>query len=410
MKKKFREKNGKVFATFFPQFENIHVTKEVGYIPYILHRDYGYSSYILCYQNGQYDNLDKELPGLKLLFIKRGIGHFIRKSLQVFTKNDNIPLRGVESLCIVIDALPILLKYGKDFDVLQVYHLDDKSILMSWLYRLINRNGIVYLKLDMDPVMCTSDDGRRRSFFYRKAPIDIMSIETKDVLDFMKNKHSFFRLFRDNLYYMPSGIDIKTMVEYRDELIPKEKTILHVGRIGTHQKASELVLDVFAEVSREYPDWDLKLIGSMEDDFPRHYHHFLEQNKDLVDKISYMGIISSRKDLYNEYKKAKILALPSRFESFGLVVAEAGFFRTVTLASDILPVRNMTDGGKLSYLCPVDNSKCFADTLRHMISHDDELAKKASEMPGFISSNFDWNVICGHLNDHILQKMKDKSS
>lgn len=34
-----------VFATFFPGCLNVHLTKDVGMIPYVLYRDFGYDSY-----------------------------------------------------------------------------------------------------------------------------------------------------------------------------------------------------------------------------------------------------------------------------------------------------------------------------------------------------------------------------
>jgi L-malate glycosyltransferase len=404
MEKKSGNENAPVFAAFFPSCENVHLTKDVGSIPYVLHRDYGYRSFLICYQNGEYEDSGKETPGIEFLFMKRGPGYAISKSLKKLLRADSIPIRGVESLCTVLDALPVLLKHRKHIDVLQVYHLDDESILLSWLYHLINNRGIVYLKLDMDPDLCLKDDKKRRSFIYRKAPIDIMSIETREVLEFMKNGHSFFKSFRNNLFYVPNGVDVRNMMPNVDTGIVKEKTILHVGRIGTYQKASEIILDAFASVAQEFPEWKLKLIGPMEKDFYPYFKDFLEKNPGMKDRISYAGVVS-KKDLYSEYNRAKILALPSRFESFGLVVAEAGLFNTVSLASDILPIRELTDNGKLAYLCPIGNTRYFSDTLRYMISHEEELAGKSSFISQYICRNFDWSLICCHLNDRLREKM-----
>ena len=49
-----------VFATFFPDCENIHLTKDIGMIPYVLHRDFGYDAYVICHKNGDYPYLEKE--------------------------------------------------------------------------------------------------------------------------------------------------------------------------------------------------------------------------------------------------------------------------------------------------------------------------------------------------------------
>ena len=48
------------FVTLFPQCQNIHLVKDVGMIPYVMHRDMGYDSYVMCYKNGDYPYLDTE--------------------------------------------------------------------------------------------------------------------------------------------------------------------------------------------------------------------------------------------------------------------------------------------------------------------------------------------------------------
>ena len=39
----------KRFLTLFPELENVHLMKDVGMIPYIMHKEFGYDSYIASY-------------------------------------------------------------------------------------------------------------------------------------------------------------------------------------------------------------------------------------------------------------------------------------------------------------------------------------------------------------------------
>ena len=64
------------FATFFPECENIHLTKDVGMIPYVMHRDMRYDAILISYRNGDYPYLDSEVPGLKMRFMKKGWSRF----------------------------------------------------------------------------------------------------------------------------------------------------------------------------------------------------------------------------------------------------------------------------------------------------------------------------------------------
>jgi len=74
----------------------------------------------------------------------------------------------------------------------------------------------------------------------------------------------------------------------------------------------------------------------------RHFYRFIEELKSkrpsAASRISYLGFVE-RDELYRRYSEAKILLMPSRWESFGLVVAEAGALGNVLLGSDIPPSR-----------------------------------------------------------------------
>ena len=59
----------KRFCTIFPPAENVHLLKDVGMIPYVLYKEYGYNSTIACFNNGTYPALNGEVKGLKIDFI-----------------------------------------------------------------------------------------------------------------------------------------------------------------------------------------------------------------------------------------------------------------------------------------------------------------------------------------------------
>jgi hypothetical protein len=59
------------FVTLFPGATNIHLTKDVGMIPFIMHKYYGYDSTLVCYKNDEYDYLETEVKGLKIDFLEK---------------------------------------------------------------------------------------------------------------------------------------------------------------------------------------------------------------------------------------------------------------------------------------------------------------------------------------------------
>lgn len=412
--KKHRKKI--IFATFFPGCENIHLTKDVGMIPYVLHRDFGYDSHLICYKNGNYPYLETEVSGLKLLFIKKRkcfhleIVKYINRKKTKFAKL-------LRSFCNIIDAFPVIIRYGKKIDIFQVYHLGSESIIIGSIYKIINRKGVLWLKLDMDNRIIESYEEypkkskilikKLRHYLFHKLLsfyFDIISVESKKIYEFIRTKHPLFKKIKEKIYCIPNGVDMDNLAHLNINFTEKENTILHVGRIGTYQKATEIILEAFIKIARDFPSWKLILIGTMEDSFSDYFNNLLKKNEDIQNKIQYLGFVKSKKSLYEYYKKAKILAIPSRFESFGLVATEAGLFGDVILGSDIPSIRDITNDGKFAYLCPIDDNERFIKTLRYMLSHEDELKEMSELSARFIKKEFSWNKICSDLHKIILNK------
>jgi glycosyltransferase involved in cell wall biosynthesis len=93
-------------------------------------------------------------------------------------------------------------------------------------------------------------------------------------------------------------------------------TLLSVGRIE-EQKNHKLLIEAFAELAPEFPNWRLKIVGEGQ------LRPGLEQRVrelGLSDRIAMPG---ATPDIAAEYRSAQLFAMPSTYESFGLVTAEA---------------------------------------------------------------------------------------
>jgi glycosyltransferase involved in cell wall biosynthesis len=405
------------FVTFFPGCQNIHLIKDVGMIPYVMHKDFGYDSYMMCYPNEDYLYLETEVPGLKMILLGHNLP-LLDKAAKFLEGRSSLS-GSIVLLSTLIDSSIALLRSGRDIDILQLYHLKPESFLVGLIYRIINPTGILYLKLDLNlnkelisRNMDHPEHQRRglslRYFLFDLAHFDIISAESRGVYAYMREFFPFFKNCRDRIYYLPDGIDAQRMSTLSRPFEAKKNAIIHIGRIGNPQKASDLALEAFADICEDFPNWELLLIGSMD----RHFYRFIEELKSkrpsAASRISYLGFVE-RDELYRRYSEAKILLMPSRWESFGLVVAEAGALGNVLLGSDIPPFQDMTEGGKLGYLCPVDSLECLTERLRHMLSHNEELGAKSDQISRFIRENFDWKAICGNLNNLILGSSNNRS-
>jgi L-malate glycosyltransferase len=395
------EGNRLSFATFFPRCDNIHLSKDVGMIPYIMHRDFGYDSYLICYKHGEFPYLETEVPGLKMQFLPHKSSF-----LDGYLRTSRMSV-----LSTLIDAFFFLKHNGKNFDIFQLYHLNVESILVGLIYRLINPRGILYLKLDMDPDIVDSYETNRslsaifsiRSILFKLVSFDIISAETKRLAKFLREKYPFLKKYRDKIHYIPNGVDVSRMAPMIGDFNEKENIILHVGRIGSYQKASEIILRAFSRLPLCLGQWRLLLIGPMEEGFAETFKAIVDADKRNAGNIVYLGFVDPKQRLYNYYNRAKILAMPSRYESFGLAAVEAGAFGDLILASDIPSFRELTNDGEFGCLCPIDDIDCFARSLMRFILNEKELREKAERTAEFIAHNYDWHDICSNLDKEITK-------
>jgi glycosyltransferase involved in cell wall biosynthesis len=112
------------------------------------------------------------------------------------------------------------------------------------------------------------------------------------------------------------------VVEYPDcEVDPagdsvSEKTVLSVGRLE-HQKNHATLIEAFATIAGRFPQWRVRIVG---DGSLRGSLEATVSRLGLGERVSLPG---STDRIENEYHRAQLLAVPSRFESFGMVTAEA---------------------------------------------------------------------------------------
>lgn len=94
------------------------------------------------------------------------------------------------------------------------------------------------------------------------------------------------------------------------------KTVLSVGRLEA-QKDHLTLIKAFALISDRFADWNVRIVG---DGSLRSELEVAVSELALTDRVT---MVESTDRIENEYARAQLFAVPSRFESFGLVTAEA---------------------------------------------------------------------------------------
>lgn len=366
------------FVTLFIKTENVHLLKDVGMIPYFLHKKYGWDCVIATHQNSaDYPYLANEVQGLKLDFVKH------------------------THLGKIFDGIRYLKAHAKEIDVLNLYHLNLSTYFYELAFRKYNRIGKIYLKLDMNLVglkTCLAKDlrGMIKQASIRRA--DVVSVETT-VLQRELVKH-----FGQKIIHITNGYYDQMTSLQSEEVLPfkKENVILTVGNLGTKEKATDVLLAAFAKSAPRH-DWTLKLIGPVTEQFQPQITEFYRQYPQLKERVQFLGSIQDKERLMHEYRKAKVFTLPSRSESFGIVLVEAASQGCYLITTDMVPAGYDVNGnGRFGLVVPANNIDALSNAFENLFTANRLWDKEAEEIAAYTKETFCWDAIIELLYQKII--------
>jgi len=197
-------------------------------------------------------------------------------------------------------------------------------------------------------------------------------------------------------YDVGAGVE-KIKVKTSEE---KENIILTVGRLGTEAKNTELLLETLKEI--DLKDWKVYLVGSIDKSFISYKENFFKENPSLIDKIIFTGEIKDRKELYKYYNRAKVFVLPSRWESFGIVMVEAMAFGNYVITSNTCAAKDITNNSEIGKIVKIDSKEELKKELERVISREINLKEKYEKTLNYVS-NFRYSNLVEKLSKRIYK-------
>jgi glycosyltransferase involved in cell wall biosynthesis len=349
-------------------WSNTQLLKECGLIPFMLHKNFGYKAVMVGENTGDYPYLS-QLPGLEMDFIPSSNGdintlinnqtNYINENHQ---KMDVLILRGL---------------YPATFFILQAY-------------RQKRPDGKVYLYLDANSSWVDRIPWKNPFVFDSLGKCDLISTSCIKMSEFLNKKWPNFIV-----EHIPNGF----FKSFPISLQKKENIILTVGRIGTKQKANEVLLLAFAMIADKLQSWKLRLAGPVQEDFNKVIDDYFKELPHLKNRVEFLGNITDKEKLYAEYSKAKIFALTSTIEGGAPnVVAEALFHGCFTVTSEVDAARDITGDGKCGRSFPIGDFKALAEILLK-VCPDKKIWRTAAENSiKYAKNNYDWDLISNRLN------------
>ncbi|MGW5780810.1 glycosyltransferase family 4 protein [Streptomyces sp. NPDC003863] len=167
---------------------------------------------------------------------------------------------------------------------------------------------------------------------------------------------------------------------------PAARTVVAAGRL-THVKRYDVLIDAFASVAADHPDWKLRIYGSG-DAVQDLKAPLARQIKalGLDEQVFLMGTVGSMEP---EWVKGSIAAVTSQRESFGMTIVEAMRCGLPVVSTDCPHgPREIIEDGVDGRLVPVDDVAAVAAALRAYVESE-ELRAKAGRAALTASERFD---------------------
>ena len=366
----------KHFVTLFPASLNVHLLKDVGMIPYVMSRDYGYKSTLVCLKNeSTYPAIEQEVKGLNIKFLSTEKRYHFGK--------------------ISFKALAFLRKESKNIDILNLYHHTLESMVYALIYRLFKPKGVVYLKFDISILKLEKEKQKNR--FIHKIRLWIYNLFFKYVTQLVSCEIPSAQVYlanaipslKEKLILLTNGIDTVPMEQtcmHRKTFQEKENILLTVGRIGAPEKNHELLLQSLTQV--ELKDWRVVFVGPIAPAFTDYLTTYFDQNPHLKERIIFTGNISNRAELYSWYNRAKLFCLTSRFESFGIVLAEALYFGNYILSTGVESIQYITDNERLGKI--TNTTEELATAINNIIAGKNDISTYFDAIVAH-SAQFNWS-------------------
>lgn len=151
-------------------------------------------------------------------------------------------------------------------------------------------------------------DCRKQSFIKKADTIQVLLPEFADF--FCKHKAK-------NIVTIPNP------VEQQDEkvnLIDTHHRIISIGRLEGGQKRQDLLIEAFAKIATEFPEWKLELYGDKgSKSFKKKCKKLIEKNK-LSSQVYIMG---TTKDIKHVMLETDFIVFASAYEGFSMALTEA---------------------------------------------------------------------------------------
>ena len=176
-----------------------------------------------------------------------------------------------------------------------------------------------------------------------------------------------------------------------DDVDKESNKILFVGK-DFERKGGQLVVRAYKIINKKYPGkYKLYIAGPAE----------MPAEVKGVPGIEFLGCISTE-ELVKYYNLCDIFVMPSYFEAYGIVFAEALIYGLPCIGRNAFAMKEFIKDGENGYLINEDNDEYLADKMLQLLNNDEIKGYVKGKRQQYIKE-YSWNSVA----EKIIKVMKN---
>jgi glycosyltransferase involved in cell wall biosynthesis len=170
--------------------------------------------------------------------------------------------------------------------------------------------------------------------------------------------------------------------------------VLFVGRLASNKGLRALV-DAFTDLHRHDPTAYLVLVGADGGEQSAAERHVRDLG--LTARVRFTGFVPDESLLASGFREARVFALPSQYEAFGLVLLESLAQGTPVIASRVGGIPEFIEDGKAGRLIPPEDSAALAAALVEVWADEAKRARWGTYGREVVAPRYQWDRVVDQL-------------
>lgn len=192
---------------------------------------------------------------------------------------------------------------------------------------------------------------------------------------------------KEKISVIYNGVDLDFVDSIRGNDKYPTPTLVSICRLVSYKRVHDLIRSTGLLV-REFPNIKLKLVGNGPQEG---YLRQLSRDLGIKDNVDFLSGLSNE-EVIQVLKKSHVFIMPSVVEGFCMTVIEAMAANIPYVASNIPPIREVTNGGVGGILYTPKDYNGLAENISRLLQ-DRSLYRKLSNNGRKYVERYDWNSI-----------------